>query len=67
MTGEGPRYDIAAGQAGEVCNLLGGDYPGGRAELFGKVLFLVLDGSTRSRSVSRPPDSSTPTSDRGIP
>jgi hypothetical protein len=27
-----------------ICNLLGDGYPGGRAQLFGRVLFLVLGG-----------------------
>ena len=45
MTGsEGPRYEAAAEIAAQVTNLLGGDYPGGKSQLFQRVLFLVLDG-----------------------
>lgn len=43
-TGEGPRYDVAAALAAHIVNMLGGDYPGGSAELFSRVLFLILDG-----------------------
>lgn len=36
----GPRYDQSAAAAAQIVNLLSGDMP--KAELFSKVLFLIL-------------------------
>jgi hypothetical protein len=36
------RYDLAAEIAAHICNLLAGDMP--KAERFGRILFLILDG-----------------------
>jgi hypothetical protein len=44
LEAEGPRYDIAAQVAAQITNLLSGDYPGGKSQLFSRVLFLVLEG-----------------------
>jgi hypothetical protein len=42
LCGEGPRYYHAANSAAQIVNLLGGDYPGGTAQLYSRVLFLIL-------------------------
>jgi hypothetical protein len=42
MFEEGPRYVRAAQAAEQICDLLAGDYPGGKAVLYGRVLFVVL-------------------------
>ncbi len=40
--GDGPRYDWAASAAAQILNLpLAADQP--KAELFGRILFIVLD------------------------
>lgn len=52
MFNGGPEYDIAAAIAAQISNLLGEDYPGGRAELFGRLLFLVLDGFDQVKELS---------------
>lgn len=43
MIEEGPRYHHAAESAAQIVNLLAGDYPGGKAQLFSRILFLVLE------------------------
>ncbi len=43
MTQEGPRYHRAAEASAHIVNLLSGDWPGGKADLFGRVLFVILD------------------------
>ncbi len=40
---EGPRYHHAAEASAHIVKLLTGESPGGKAELFGLVLFTVLD------------------------
>jgi hypothetical protein len=42
LCGEGPRYYHAAGSATQIVNLLDEDYPGGKAQLYARVLFLIL-------------------------
>ena len=44
LAAEGPRYQVACEVAAHICNILARDYPGGKAELFGRVTFLLLDG-----------------------
>ena len=39
---EGPRHYHAANSAAQIVNLLDGDYPGGKAQLYSRVLFLIL-------------------------
>jgi hypothetical protein len=42
MIEEGPRYHRAAEASAHIVNLLSGDHPGGKADLFSRVLFAVL-------------------------
>jgi hypothetical protein len=43
MMEEGARYARSAEAAAVIVNLLAGDYPGGKAQLYGRVLFLILE------------------------
>ncbi len=43
MIEEGPRYVRSAEVAAAIVNLLAGDYPGGKAQLYARILCLVLD------------------------
>jgi hypothetical protein len=43
LCGEGPLYYHAANSAAQVVNLLAGDYPGGKSQLYRRVLFLILN------------------------
>jgi hypothetical protein len=42
MMEEGARYARSAEAAAVIVNLLAGDYPGGKAQLYGRVLFCIL-------------------------
>jgi hypothetical protein len=42
MIEEGPRYHRAAETAATIINLFAGDYAGGKAQLYGRILFLIL-------------------------
>jgi hypothetical protein len=44
VSSEGPRYDVAAEVAAHIVNVLAASQSDGRAILFGKVLFLILEG-----------------------
>ena len=42
MIERSPRHYHAANSAAQIVNLLDGDYPGGKAQLYSRVLFLIL-------------------------
>jgi hypothetical protein len=44
---EGPRYHRAAEVAAHIVNLLAGDYPGGKAQLYARILLLIIDAMHR--------------------
>ena len=50
MTGEGLYYDNACAVAAEITNLFAADYTGCKAELFSRILFLVLDAMYAARA-----------------
>jgi hypothetical protein len=61
LAGEGPRYHRASECAALIANLLGGDYPGGRARLHSRLTFLILEAlyavdSDLGRGAYRPSD-----------
>jgi len=43
MIEKGPRYHRAAEATARIVNLLCADWPGRKAVLFGRVLFMILD------------------------
>ena len=50
MIEEGPRYARSAECAATIVNLLGGAYPGGKAQLYARVLYLILDAMYRAEA-----------------
>jgi hypothetical protein len=42
VSANGPRYACAAESAAHIINLLAGDHPGGKAQLYGRALFAIL-------------------------
>lgn len=48
MIEEGPRYHRAAEATAHIVNLLAGDHPGGKAQLYGRILFLILEAMNRA-------------------
>ncbi len=50
MIEEGPRYHRAAEASAHICNLLSDNYPGGKVQLYGRILFLILEAMYQAES-----------------